>query len=219
MLLSGGVDSAAALWLMKKSYDVYGLSFRYGERNRNEMRAAKQLAGAAGVTDHTITDVGFLRDIAEITAAEGGKGKRKVEQGVSSCYVPGRNTIFLGIAAHFAEIKGATRIVTGHNFEDSFPDAKPGYFRAINRTIAIGSGGVTANEAIKVVAPFLWMSKAQVLRKAIKLNVPLELTWSCYEDGGTPCGTCHGCVSLKRAVEEIKAEKGGRGSNALQSSV
>lgn len=208
VLLSGGIDSATALWYTKRKFDIYGLSFQYGERNRNEMRAARRVAEAADILDHEVIDLGFLHDVAELDEwSYGTEPERKL--GMPPCFIPGRNTIFFGIAAYLAEIRGAIRIITGHIHEDNFPDAKPEYFRAINRTIIAGSlKGATGNKTggIKVVTPFLGMSKAQVLRKALKLNVPLELTWSCHEDGSAPCGVCSGCLARKNALEEIKSE-------------
>ena len=196
VLLSGGVDSAVALWLTKITHEVYALSFRYGDKNRNEMRAAVRLAEEAKVKEHIILEMGFLKDISEF------KTEREVKEiGVPICYVPARNTIFFGIAAHFAERWGAEKIVTGHNRDDEFPDARRRYFDAINKALALGS---MQGMKVEVNVPFLDMCKTQIVKMAIKLKVPLQTTWSCYEDGEAPCGICNGCLGLEKALKQAR---------------
>jgi 7-cyano-7-deazaguanine synthase len=199
VLLSGGLDSATALWSIKESHEVYGLSFRYGATNKNEMRAAKRLAKVADVKEHIIVEVSFLKELKELLS-EG--VLEKID--LPDCYIPGRNTIFFGIAAYFAEIKGAELIVTGHNSEDNFPDSSKEYFDAVNKALSIGSG--RGKRGAKVTAPFLEMDKTQILRIAQRLKVPLRMTWSCHNDGSSPCGTCTGCIAMQRALREFGAE-------------
>ena len=200
ILLSGGLDSATVLWSMKDSYEIHALSYRYGNTNRREMKAVRGLARAAKVREHLVVDVGFLKDISELM------GKEEAERvGLPSCYIPARNTIFFGIAAYFAEVNGIDLIVTGHNIEDNFPDSRREYYRAINRALAIGSRHGKGGP--KVIAPFLKKTKAQILQLALKLRVPLEMTWSCYEDGPIPCGVCNGCRSMKETLREVRSGK------------
>jgi 7-cyano-7-deazaguanine synthase len=199
VLLSGGLDSATALWSIEDTHEVYGLSFRYGTSNKKEMRAARRLAKAADVKEHIVVEVGFLKELGELLS-EGELEKINLPD----CYIPGRNTIFFGIAAYFAEIKGAELIVTGHNSEDNFPDSSKEYFDAVNKTISIGSG--RGKRGAKVIAPFLEMDKVQILHIAKRLKVPLRMTWSCHKDGSSPCGTCIGCIAMQRALRETGTE-------------
>jgi 7-cyano-7-deazaguanine synthase len=199
VLLSGGLDSATALWLIKETHEVYGLSFKYGATNKNEMRSARKLAKAANVKEHIVVEVGFLKELGELLS---GGELEKID--LPDCYIPGRNTIFFGIAAYFAEIKGVKLIVTGHNSEDNFPDSSKEYFYAVNKALLIGSE--QGKRGAKVTAPFLEMNKTQILRIAQRLKVPLRMTWSCHKDGSSPCGTCTGCIAMQRALRESGVE-------------
>jgi 7-cyano-7-deazaguanine synthase len=185
---------------MKGSYDIRALSFRFGSSNKKEMVAARRLAKLAGVREHTVIDVRYLKDISEILPAE-----EVSKMGVPPCYIPSRNAIFFGIASYFAELDGANRIVTGHNSEDNFPDSKKEYLEAISRAISLGS---LLEGGIEVDAPFSCMNKTQILELARKLKVPLGLTWSCHKDGAVPCGSCNGCLDLQRAERELACREG-----------
>ena len=196
ILLSGGMDSATMLWSMKDRYEIHALSFRFGKSNRNEMKAAKKLAKFAGVKEHTIIDVEYLKDISELMPAD-----MVSKLGVPPCYIPSRNAIFFGIASYFAEVDGAEQIVTGHNAEDSFPDSKKEYLMAISRVLSLGS--ILSKKGIDVIAPFSDMNKTQILELALKLKVPLKSTWSCHKDGSVPCGSCNGCLDRQRAEKEL----------------
>ena len=196
-LLSGGLDSAVALWWAKKRWNTYALTFRYGKLNLNEVRSAKRLAKRARVTHHFVVNVGFLKQVSELR-------KRLASQGLDLksfplTYVPGRNTIFLGIAAHYAEIYDVAYIVTGHIGRDPFPDSKPAYIRAMNKALS-QAGWLRRKHAIRILTPFVRSTKEDVVRLALKLQVPLELTWSCHRNGSRPCGKCSGCLDRSRAL-------------------
>jgi len=198
VLLSGGLDSAVALWWAKRRWKTYALTFRYGKLNSNEVRSAKRLARRAEVPHHFVVDVGFLKQVSELR-------KRVTSQGLNlkrfpPTFVPGRNTIFLGIAAHYAEIYDVVRIVTGHIGRDPFPDSKPAYIRAMNNAISQASW-LRKKHAIRITTPFALSTKEDVVRLARKLEVPLDLTWSCYRNGKRPCGKCQGCLDRSRALD------------------
>jgi 7-cyano-7-deazaguanine synthase len=191
------LDSAAALWWAKKRWNTYALTFRYGELNSNEVRSAKRLAKRARVIHHFVVNVGFLKQISELR-------KRLTSQGLDlksfpPTYVPGRNTIFLGTAAHYAEIYDVGHIVTGHIGRDPFPDSKPAYIRAMNNALS-QAGWLRKKRAIRILTPFARSTKEDVVRLALKLQVPLELTWSCHRNGKRPCGKCSGCLDRSRAL-------------------
>jgi 7-cyano-7-deazaguanine synthase len=197
VLLSGGLDSAVALWWAKKRWNTYALTFKYGELNSNEVRSARRLAKRAEVTQHFVVNVGFLKQISELK-------KRLTTQGhdvklFPPTYVPGRNTIFFGIAAHFAEIYDVGHIVTGHIGRDPFPDSKPAYIRAMNNALSQASW-LRKKHGIRIITPFARSTKEDVVRLALKLEVPLNLTWSCHRNGKRPCGNCQGCLDRSRAL-------------------
>ena len=188
VLLSGGIDSATALfWSKNKGYDTYALTFEYGNSNKNEIKAAKKLVKLSKAKKHIILDVNFLNEIQDL------KPKYLLKK-FPVTYIPSRNTIFFGIASHYAEIVGANYIVTGHSSIDPFPDSKPKYVKAINDALKYGSW-LGRKYKTKIKMPLAKLDKIGIVRLAMKLKVPLELTWSCYENGKVACGKCNGCVS------------------------
>ncbi len=193
VLLSGGIDSATALfWSKNKGYDTYALTFKYGNWNRNEIKAAKKLAKLAKVREHIILDANFLNEIRNLKS-------RRLLKKFPAVYIPSRNTIFFGIASHYAEILGANYIVTGHSFIDPFPDSKPRYVKAINDALSSGSW-LGKEYKTKIIMPLAKLDKTGIIKLAIKLKVPLELTWSCYKNGRIMCGKCNGCFSRLNVV-------------------
>lgn len=200
VLLSGGLDSATALWLAKRKWQVYALTFKYADWNRKEVIAAKKLAKMAKVVKHIIVDVNFLNSIYDLMYLKLKGGNLR---NFPPTYVPSRNTVFFGIAAHYAEIYGINYIVTGHSFLDPFPDSKPRYIKALNDALNYGSWLGEKNK-IKIVTPFYRMDKIGILRVALKLKVPLKFTWSCYFNDKVPCGKCKGCVSRVSAFKKLK---------------
>lgn len=165
VLVSGGIDSAVALWWARKRYAVTALSFDGARRPRGEVRACAALVRRARVA-HRRIPVGFLEPRAD-------------------GYVPARNLVFHSIASSMAEEIGAGVIVAGHNRSDAarFADARPSFFRRMGRV----TGG------IRIVLPFASLTDAQVAERGRKLGVPMELTWSCYRNGAAPCGRCTAC--------------------------
>jgi len=202
LLLSGGLDSAVALWWTKKRWNTYALTFKYGGLNSNEVRSARRLAKRAEVAHHFVVDVGFLKQVSELR-------KRLTNQGLDlrlfpPTYVPGRNTIFLGIAAHYAEIYDARNIVTGHIGRDPFPDSKPAYIGAMNNALSQASW-LRKKHRIRITTPFARSTKEDLVRLALELEVPLELTWSCHKNGKKPCGKCQGCLERSRALNMLRS--------------
>jgi 7-cyano-7-deazaguanine synthase len=130
------------------------------------------------------------------------------ERGISRAYVPGRNIVFFGMAAAYAETVGAAKVVSGHNRGDAtrFPDASGDFFDAFNGLLRLGLKTGRRGRKIEVIAPFAKSSKTEVLREAVRLGVPLKDTWSCYNNGTQPCGVCYGCRARREAFDEIGAE-------------
>jgi 7-cyano-7-deazaguanine synthase len=195
LLLSGGIDSATLLWKLMGEYEIHALTMRHGRENRMEVRAAKSLTKRARVIEHIIFNLSVVSELDEWEP--GGS----VRLGVPSSYIPGNNAILFSIASHYAELRGASIIFTGQNLDDRFPDSGQDFINAFNRVIALGRPSMLAGST-KVVAPFMRMKKAEIVRLAKRLGVPVNMTWSCHRDSTAPCGSCDGCRSLSASLKE-----------------
>ena len=204
VLFSGGVDSTTCLGIAVNKYgadEVLALSLYYGQKHSRELEAARKIAAGYGVK-HKELDLalifadsdcsllsGSTEDIPKESYAE---QLKKTDGKPVSTYVPFRNGLFLASAASIALSNGCTEIYYGAHSDDAagnaYPDCSSDFNDAINRAIYLGSG-----EKLRVVAPFIGMNKAQVIAEGLKLSVPYELTWSCYEGGDKPCGSCGTC--------------------------
>ncbi len=206
-LLSGGLDSSTMLgYVISKGYDVTALSFDYGQRHRRELISAKKIAEHYKV-DHrimkldlrTIGGSALTSDIEVPDVNIDSIGKE-----IPVTYVPARNTILLSIALGLSETIGANKIFIGANYIDysGYPDCRPEYFDSINETFRLGTKVGVEGNPIKVEAPFLRYTKADIVKVAHELNVPLEMTWSCYNGGEKACGRCDSCkLRLKGFME------------------
>ncbi len=206
-LLSGGLDSSTMLaYVISKGYDVTALSFDYGQRHRRELISAKKIAEHYKV-DHrimkldlrTIGGSALTSDIEVPDVNIDSIGKE-----IPVTYVPARNTILLSIALGLSETIGANKIFIGANYIDysGYPDCRPEYFDSINETFRLGTKAGVEGNPIKVEAPFLRYTKADIVKVAHELNVPLEMTWSCYNGGEKACGRCDSCkLRLKGFME------------------
>lgn len=205
VLLSGGIDSASALyWCKEKGWDIYALTFDYELEQSPELKAARKVAKGAGVKRHLVVESPFYKGLKGSPSSHRGKIIDS-DSGVSRAYVPARNIVFFGMAAAYAETLGARKIVSGHNLGDAerFPDASEGFIEEFNQLLRLGLRTSRGRSNIEVVAPFARTSKTQVLREAVRLGVPLKDTWSCYNNGTKPCGVCYGCRARREAFGDI----------------
>jgi 7-cyano-7-deazaguanine synthase len=204
VLVSGGLDSAVALFLARSARGcaVSGLAFDYEGRSAAERRAAEALASAAGVALETVA-LPFLRprDRMDLSADH---PLARLGREVPAAYVPGRNLVFYAIAAARAEALGASAIVGGHVRGDAegFPDAAPAFFRGLERLVAAGALGAR-ERPIEILTPLAGLEKREVARLAIALEVPLAATWSCYGDGPLACGACVSCEERAEAFRTL----------------
>ena len=208
VLLSGGIDSASALyWCKERGWDVYALTFDYELGQSPELKAARKVARSAGVKHHLVVESSFYKELAGSPSSHRGEIVDS-DSGVSQAYVPARNIVFFGMAAAYSETLGARKVVSGHNRGDAerFPDASEGFIEEFNELLRLGLRTSRRRRSIKVIAPFAKSSKTQVLRQAVRLGVPLKDTWSCYNNGTKPCGVCYGCRSRMEAFGEIGVE-------------
>ena len=195
MLLSGGIDSATCVQLIRKRYHIRPLTFEYNGIARRELEAARAIAWAAGIKEHRFFRLPDLREAGDI---RGGSFA-----GMPSTYIPMRNGIFYSLAASYAEEVDADFIVGGHNKDDvkTFADAAPVFFDGLERAFRAGSP-ILRNRRTRILLPLSEKTKAQVVRLASSLEVPLELTWSCHGEGGTHCWECDGCRARMAAFEK-----------------
>ena len=213
VLFSGGLDSTVCLALAVSKFgagEVLALSVFYGQKHKKEMEASEKLAEYYGVKRITL-DLGEIFKDSDCTLLEGAKEDiphtEYAEQlsgtkgAPVNTYVPYRNGLFLSAAASIALSNGCEEIYYGAHSDDAagsaYPDTSVEFNRAIADAIYIGSG-----KALRIIAPFIDKPKAGVVAEGIKLGVPFELTWSCYEGQDKACGVCGTCRDRKRAFEE-----------------
>lgn len=212
VLFSGGLDSTTLLAMAIATHGaehVFALSVSYGQKHARELDAAKAVAAHYGVK-HLFLDLGAIFQdsnsslLAHSTQAlpQGSYDAQKQTQGETiSSYVPFRNGLFLSSAASVALAHDCDILYYGAHHDDwagnAYPDCSQEFVHAMDAAIRLGSGG-----ALHVEAPFVTQSKAQIVAKGLSLAVPYVLTWSCYEGGDLPCGTCATCLDRARAFTE-----------------
>ena len=206
-LLSGGLDSATAAALAMENGDrVIGLSFDYGQRHQRELEAAAAVAIHLGLAEHHCIRVNLaawggsaLTDATIDVPTDG------VQEGViPPTYVPGRNTVFIAIGLSLAEARQAERLVLGVNAVDysGYPDCRPDYLEAFQTLANLASKAGRENQGTQLWAPLVAWSKTRIVQEALRLNVPIQTTWSCYSGGESPCGVCDSCRIRDAALRE-----------------
>lgn len=191
LLLSGGIDSAVALyWAQHKGYEVIALSFNYDLRPEQEKKAAKKLVDYLNIKAIEIS-LPYVKEAIDLRL-EGFPVPSVVH--APEGFIPSRNLVFYSIAAYFAEVYGCKFIIGGHLVVDpiKFPDAAPDFFTSLEKLIQKGKHK-RDKSYIRIILPLAKMTKENVVKLGRKLNVPFEWTWSCYSDGKQPCGKCSSC--------------------------
>jgi len=214
LLLSGGLDSYTAGAVARADgYELYALTIRYGQVHEREVDAARRVARALGVTRQLELDVPLSKIGGSALVGDGEIPKDRAmganaddPGGIPSTYVPARNTVFLSLAMAWAEVVGADAIVIGVNALDysGYPDCRPEYLRAFERVAALATKAGVEGRALRVLAPLLELSKADIIRRGLALGVDYGLTWSCYDPSasGAPCGRCDSCILRARGFAE-----------------
>ncbi len=206
VLLSGGLDSSTILYYAKaRGFQPSCLIFDYGQRHRVELKRAAAIARQAGCPYRIVT-IRLPWGGSALLDKRIGLPKRKAidPREIPVTYVPSRNIIFLSFAASFAEAIGARSIFIGANAIDysGYPDCRPEFFRAFQQALDRGLRSGVSNKTIKIYAPLLRKTKAQIIQTGLKLKVPYGRTWSCYSGGRRPCGVCDSCLLRRRGFEE-----------------
>ncbi len=205
MLVSGGVDSAVALFAtLRQGRTVRAITFDFAGRPRQERRATFAVVAAAGLPPPLAVPVTFLTEREDLEAA--GPLANPAIAGAAPTYIPGRNMIFYGVAAYHAEVLGFRGIVGGHVLQDAkaFPDARPRYFAALERLL--NDGLVTGRRSpVQIHTPLIRMRKDRVLELGEQLGVPIDATWSCIYDDERPCERCASCKERSDGLAALRA--------------
>ena len=206
VLLSGGLDSyTAGALVARDGYDLYALTVRYGQVHAREVEAARRVAGALGVRRHVELSIDLASFGGSALVGDGAIPKDRnleVAEDIPSTYVPARNTIFLSLALAWAEVVGATAIVIGVNALDysGYPDCRPEYLQAFERLAALATRAGVEGGTLRILAPLLRLSKAEIITAGHAAGLDYGLTHSCYDPSadGRPCRRCDSCLLRAR---------------------
>jgi 7-cyano-7-deazaguanine synthase len=201
VLLSGGLDSyTAAAIAGADGYALYALTVRYGQLHAREIEAARRVASALNVVKHQELAVDLAAFGGSALVGDGAVPKdRDLDRPheIPATYVPARNTVFLSLALAWAEVVGASAIVIGVNALDysGYPDCRPEYLDAFERLARLATRAGVEGQALRILAPLLRFSKAEIIRRGAALGLDYGLTHSCYDPmpDGRPCGRCDSC--------------------------
>jgi 7-cyano-7-deazaguanine synthase len=211
-LLSGGVDSTTALALaQRQGFDVYALTFRYGQRHEIELAAARRVARALHVTRHEIVEFDLRRfggsALTDEIAVPKDRSPSEIASGIPVPDVPARNTIFLSFALAWAEVVGVADIVIGVTALDysGYPDCRPEYIAAFQAMANLATkAGVEGRQRLRVHTPLIALSKREIILTGLSLGLDYGLTTSCYDPapGGEACGRCDACLLRLKGFAE-----------------
>ena len=216
VLFSGGLDSTTTLAIAKNAgYDLFAMSFNYGQRHKIEIEKAKVIAENMGVKEHHITNIDLrqfghsaLTDSLDIPIH---RKEEEMSSSIPATYVPARNTIFLSYALAYAEVKKCGEIFIGVNSVDysGYPDCRPEFIAAfeILANLAI-KASVEGLSKVKIHTPLIQMTKAEIIKKGLSLGVDYGLTHSCYDpdETGLACGVCDSCLLRLKGFKKIGIE-------------
>jgi 7-cyano-7-deazaguanine synthase len=209
VIFSGGLDSTVCLYIAKNEYsNVEAISFHYNQKHKIELLKAKKIAKKLEVT-HTIINLpsqiflGSSLIDKDIKVPKKSLNKNKLP----NTYVPGRNILFLSMAVSYAESRNIGNILIGVNALDysGYPDCRPDFINSFQTMVNLGIRGNNNKIKIKILTPLLSLTKKEIVILADKLNVPINLTHSCYDPiRGKPCGDCDSCILRKKGIIEAE---------------
>lgn len=209
VVLSGGLDSTVAMSSYTDDYDVYGITFDYGQKAiKQEIKASADICKYYSIP-HKIMDLKWLGEISNSALNNADEVPELDEsqlddmeictESASKVWVPGRNIVFTSVATSFAESIGASKIIVGWDLEEAntFPDNSKEFLNAFNELLKIGSP-----EDIEISAPAIDLNKKEIVELGIKNNAPMDLSYSCYTGNDKHCGVCESCMRRKRAFKQ-----------------
>jgi 7-cyano-7-deazaguanine synthase len=213
VLLSGGIDSTTTLAIaIADGYETYALSFDYGQRHQIETKAARRVAKSLGAKEHCVAKMDLrvfggsaLTDDLDVPKQ---RSETEIGHGIPITYVPARNTIFLAYALAWAEVIQARDIFLGVNAIDysGYPDCRPEFIEAFERLANLGTKAGVEGGRFQIHTPLIKLSKAEIILKAVELDVDLSLTHSCYDPSpeGFACGECDSCLLRLKGFREAR---------------
>ncbi|MFH1062789.1 MAG: 7-cyano-7-deazaguanine synthase QueC [Candidatus Omnitrophota bacterium] len=209
VLLSGGLDSSVSLYYaLSKGYEAHCLTFDYGQRHKKEIELARQIAKKAKSKWQLVKIALPWKGSSLLDRKQKIPQQRKIDAAVPSTYVPARNIIFLSFAASFAESVNAQAIFIGANEIDysGYPDCREEFLNAFSLALEKGTKCGIQGFKTRIRAPLVKKNKQQIVKLAVRLGVPLELTWSCYLGGKKPCGVCDSCRLRQKGFAQAKTK-------------
>ncbi len=199
IVLSGGLDSTTCMGIAEKQgYELYPLTFQYGQKHDKEIEHAKKIASHYNVKKHKLVNIDFFNQIGgsaltdeAIDVPQYGES----EEAIPATYVPARNMIFLSLASAYAEVIGAEKVFIGVSAIDysGYPDCRPAFIHSMNETVKLATKQGTTDGNLEIEAPLLHLTKGETIILGSELHVPYDLTTSCYNGGDEACGECDSC--------------------------
>jgi len=211
VLCSGGLDSATVMAITKnEGFDIFALSFCYGQRHEIEISSARRVAKSFKVKEHLVLNIDLgrlggsaLTDDIDVPKA---KSVSDISSEIPLTYVPARNTVFLSYALAMAEVKRSNDIFIGVNAVDysGYPDCRPEYIESFEKMANLATKAGVEGNKIHIRAPLINMTKAEIIQKGISLKVDYSITHSCYDpdDSGLACGSCDSCLLRKKGFDD-----------------
>ncbi len=215
VLLSGGLDSTTTMAIaIAQGYEAYALSFDYGQRHQIEIDAASRIAESLGAKEHRLAKIDMRMfggsALTDDVGVPKNRSETEIADGIPVTYVPARNTVFLAFALGWAEIIPAADIFIGVNAIDygGYPDCRPEFIEAFETLANLGTKAGVEGRRFQIHAPLIKFSKAEIVRKALELDVDLSLTRTCYDPSptGLACGECDSCLLRLKGFREAGIE-------------
>ena len=210
VLVSGGLDSTTCLAMAREQgFDLYALTFNYGQRHDHELNSAKMVVDLFNIEDHSIIDIDLSQFGGSALTDEIDVPKNRDSSDMADIpvtYVPARNTVFLSLALAWAEVLGSFDIFIGVNALDysGYPDCRPEYISSFEKTANLATKAGVSGCSFKIHTPLIDMTKSKIIKTGMGLRVDYSLTSSCYDPGqkGNPCGLCDACYLRLKGFKE-----------------